>query len=234
MWYMLDTNVAIHTIRHRPREVRAKFIVQHGRMCISTVSLMELIYGAEKSTQPDRNLRDIEAFASRLRILPYDREAAVHTGSIRAALARAGTPIGPYDQVIAGHARSRGLIVVTANHRRVQREAVAVCREWRGRLHRGADSARRLQAQRLAPGNRAQRDALAYRKRSRWSRARRRRAARGSSSAKRSPRGLPPAAKEKQHPLAHGHAGEHVLDQPRRGLHSAKQQTVSSTDAACA
>ena len=115
MWYMFDTNVAIHTIRHRPREVRAKFIVQHGRMCISTVSLMELIYGAEKSTQPDRNLRDIEAFASRLRILPYDREAAVHTGSIRAALARAGTPIGPYDQMIAGHARSRGLIVVTAN-----------------------------------------------------------------------------------------------------------------------
>ena len=113
---MLDTNVAIHTIRHRPREVRAKFIAQQGRMCLSTIiSLMELIYGAEKSTQPDRNLRDIEAFASRLTILPYDREAAMHTGSIRAALARVGTPIGPYDQMIAGHARSRGLIVVTAN-----------------------------------------------------------------------------------------------------------------------
>ena len=84
---MLDTNVAIHTIRHRPREVRAKFIAQQGRMCISTVSLMELIYGAEKSTQADRNLRDIEAFVSRLSILPYDREAAMHTGSIRAALA---------------------------------------------------------------------------------------------------------------------------------------------------
>ena len=107
MRYMLDTNVAIHTIRHRPREVRAKFIAQQGRMCISTVSLMELIYGAEKSTQPDRNLRDVEAFASRLRILPYEREAAMHTASIRAALARVGTPIGPYDQMIAGHARRK-------------------------------------------------------------------------------------------------------------------------------
>ena len=130
MRYMLDTNVAIHTIRHRPREVRAKFIARQGRMCISTVTLMELIYGAEKSTQPDRNLQDIEAFASRLRILPYDREAAMHTGSIRAALARVGTPIGPYDQMIAGHARSRGLIVVTANTDEFKRVPGISIEDW--------------------------------------------------------------------------------------------------------
>ena len=130
MRYMLDTNVAIHTIRHRPREVRAKFIAHQGHMCISTVSLMELIYGAEKSTQPDRNLRDIEAFASRLTILPYDREAAMHTGSIRAALTRAGTPIGPYDQMIAGHARSRGLIVVTANTNEFKRVPGVSVEDW--------------------------------------------------------------------------------------------------------
>ena len=112
---MLDTNVAIHTIRKRPREVRAKFIDHEGRICISTVTLMELLYGAEKSNQPDRNQRDVEAFASRLEVLPYDREAAAHTGSIRAALAKLGTPIGPCDHMIAGHARSRGLIVVTAD-----------------------------------------------------------------------------------------------------------------------
>ena len=130
MRYMLDTNVAIHTIRHRPREVRAKFIAQQGRMCLSAVSLMELIYGAGKSTQPDRNLRDIEAFASRLTILPYDREAAMHTGSIRAALARAGAPIGPYDQMIAGHARSRGLIVVTANTDEFKRVPGISVEDW--------------------------------------------------------------------------------------------------------
>ena len=49
---MLDTNVAIHTIRHCPREVGVQFIARQGRMCFSTVSLMELIYGAEKSVQP--------------------------------------------------------------------------------------------------------------------------------------------------------------------------------------
>ena len=130
MRYMLDTNVAIHTIRHRPREVRAKFIVQQGRMCISTISFMELIYGAEKSNQSDRNLRDIEAFASRLSILPYDREAAMHTGSIRAALARVGTPIGPYDQMIAGHARSRGLIVVTSNTDEFKRVPGISVEDW--------------------------------------------------------------------------------------------------------
>ena len=130
MRYMLDTNVAIHTIRHRPRDVRAKFIAHQGHMCISTISLMELFYGAEKSTQPDRNLRDIEAFASRLTILPYDREAAMHTGSIRAALARVGTPIGPYDQMIAGHARSRGLIVVTANTDEFKRVPGISVEDW--------------------------------------------------------------------------------------------------------
>ena len=127
---MLDTNVAIHTIRHRPSGVRAKFIAQQGRMGISTVTLMELVYGAEKSTQPDRNMRDIEAFASRLELLPYDREAAMHTGRIRAELARAGTPIGPYDQMIAGHARSRGLIVVTANTEEFKRVPGILVEDW--------------------------------------------------------------------------------------------------------
>ena len=130
MRYMLDTNVAIHTIRHRPRDVRAKFIAQQGRMCISTVSLMELVNGAENSEQPDRNLRDIEAFASRLTVLPYDCDAAIHTGRIRAALARAGTPIGPYDRMIAGHARSRGLTVVTANTDEFKRVPGISVEDW--------------------------------------------------------------------------------------------------------
>lgn len=130
MRYMLDTNVAIHTIRNRPNEVRARFVAQQGRMCVSTVTLMELIYGAEKSAQTERNLRDIEGFASRLTVLPYDREAAEHTGRIRAELARAGTPIGPYDQMIAGHARSRGLIVVTANTDEFRRVPGISVEDW--------------------------------------------------------------------------------------------------------
>ena len=112
---MLDTNVVIHTIRNRPEEVRRMFTLQQGRICVSTVTLMELVHGAERSGQPDRNLRDIESFSARLDVLAYDLEAANHTGRIRAELARLGKPIGPYDTMIAGHARSRGLTVVTAN-----------------------------------------------------------------------------------------------------------------------
>jgi len=90
-------------------------------MCISSVTLMELIYGAEKSTRPERNLLDVEGLAARLDVMSYDEIAATHSGQLRAELGKAGTPIGPYDQMIAGHARSRGLILVTNNTREFER-----------------------------------------------------------------------------------------------------------------
>ena len=73
---------------------------------------MELIYGAVKSAMPERNLSVVEGFAARLEVLSYNQMVAIHTGRLRAELAGSGTPIGPYDQLIAGHARSRGLILV--------------------------------------------------------------------------------------------------------------------------
>lgn len=82
---------------------------------------MELLYGAEKSAQPERSLVTIEGLLARLDVLDYDLPAAQHTAQVRAELARAGTPIGPYDQMIAGHARSRGLVVVTNNTREFDR-----------------------------------------------------------------------------------------------------------------
>ena len=111
--YLLDTNIVIYTIKNRPRRVRERFTSHQGQLAISSVTLMELVYGAEKSPQPERNLRDIDGLAARLDVLPYDAAAATHTGQIRAELARQGTPIGPYDQMIAGHARALGLILVS-------------------------------------------------------------------------------------------------------------------------
>lgn len=113
--YLLDTNIVIYTIKNRPEAVKEAFIVHYGQMCISTVTLMELIYGAEKSAAPERNTRDVEAFAARLDVLDYDSDAAAHSGHLRSELAKVGTPIDPYDLMIAGHARSRGLILVTNN-----------------------------------------------------------------------------------------------------------------------
>ncbi len=128
--FMLDTNICIFTIKNRPQEVREAFKRHSGQMSISTITLMELIYGAEKSSNPERNLVDVEAFAARLEVLKYDAEAAAHTGQLRAELARVGQQIGPYDQMIAGHARSQGLIVVTNNHREFDRVPGLRVEDW--------------------------------------------------------------------------------------------------------
>lgn len=128
--YMLDTNICIFTIKNKPQQVRDAFSRNHGQLCISSVSLMELIYGAEKSASPERNLAVVEGFAARLEVLSYDEMAATHTGQLRAELARNGTPIGPYDQLIAGHARSRGLIIVTNNRREFDRVPGLRIEDW--------------------------------------------------------------------------------------------------------
>lgn len=128
--FMLDTNICVFSIKSRPQSVREAFTLHQSQMCISTITLMELIYGAEKSSNPDRNLAVIEGFAARLEVLSYDQAAAAHTGQLRAELARAGTPIGPYDQMIAGHARSLGLIVVTNNQREFKRVPGLRIEDW--------------------------------------------------------------------------------------------------------
>ena len=112
---MLDTNIVIYTIKNRPVRVREVFKRHSGQMAISAVTFGELIYGAERSSQPERNLNDIEGMIARLEVMPFDELAAAHFGQLRAELARAGTPIGPYDQMIAGHARALGLVLVTNN-----------------------------------------------------------------------------------------------------------------------
>lgn len=113
--YMLDTRFIIYTTKNKPGEVREAFKAHDGQMCISPVTLMELIYGAEASAAVERSLRDIEGFAARLKILPYDTDAAIHAGQLRAELKKIGRPIGSYDEMIAGQARSQGLVIVSNN-----------------------------------------------------------------------------------------------------------------------
>ena len=119
--YMLDTNIVIYTMKNKPDSVRERFKKHHGRMCISSITYMELVYGAERSSNPDRNLMSLEGFVARIDALPLDYSAAAHGGQTRAELARLGMPIGPYDQLIAGHARSQGLVLVTNNEKEFAR-----------------------------------------------------------------------------------------------------------------
>jgi tRNA(fMet)-specific endonuclease VapC len=112
---MLDTHVVIYVIKRRPQELLNTFNTHAGHMCISSITLAELIHGVEKSSLPERNRRNVEDFVSRLDALNYDDAAAAHYGDIRADLERKGTIIGVNDLHIAGHARGRGLILVTNN-----------------------------------------------------------------------------------------------------------------------
>lgn len=119
--FLLDTNMCIHVIKRRPVEVLSKFNESANRMAISSITLAELLHGAEKSQHIAKNIKAVEDFCSRLEVLPYSDAAASHYGDIRAALDKKGTPIGVNDIHIAAHARSEGLIVVTNNEREFER-----------------------------------------------------------------------------------------------------------------
>jgi tRNA(fMet)-specific endonuclease VapC len=119
--YMLDTNICIYVIKNRPVGLREQFNRLAEQICISTITLAELYYGAEKSSRGVENLRAVEQFVARLEALPFFAEAAAHYGQVRAELERAGQPAGPHDMLIGAHARSAGLIVVTNNLREFER-----------------------------------------------------------------------------------------------------------------
>ena len=113
--YLLDTHIVIYVLKRRPVEVLSTFNANASRMAISSITLAELLHGAQKSSRVSENLSTIEDFCSRLVVLPYGAKAAQHYGAIRAALEKLGQPIGVNDLHIAGHARSEGLVLVTNN-----------------------------------------------------------------------------------------------------------------------
>ena len=114
MAYLLDTNAVIALLRETGSPI-AQRMRRHppSEIFVSAIVLHELFYGAFKSSRTDHNV----ALVDRLRFgaLEFDREDARDAGEVRAILARKGTPIGPYDVLIAGQARVRGLILVTHN-----------------------------------------------------------------------------------------------------------------------
>ena len=119
--YMLDTSICIYVMKNYPQDLREKFNALAEQLCISSITLGELHFGAEKSARRADNLTAIEQFVARLDVLSFDAKAAMHYGQVRAELERAGTPCGPHDMQIGGHARSQGLIVVTNDAREFSR-----------------------------------------------------------------------------------------------------------------
>lgn len=128
--YLLDTNIVIYVLKRRPLEVLSAFNANASRMAISSITLAELMHGAEKSQRVSENLSVIEDFCSRLEILPYGAKAAQHYGAIRAALEKIGQSIGVNDLHIAGHARSEGLVLVTNNVSEFERVTALELENW--------------------------------------------------------------------------------------------------------
>ena len=128
--YMLDTNIVIYVIKRRPLEVLDTFNKHAGQMCVSSITLSELLHGVEKSAQPEHNLRQVESFVSRLDVLDYTSKASAHYGDIRSHLEKKGKTIGVNDFHIAGHARSEGLILVTNNLKEFERVEALRLENW--------------------------------------------------------------------------------------------------------
>ena len=122
MKYMLDTNICIYIIKHKPEKVIERFLkLDPKEICISSITFAELSYGAEKSLEKMKNHIALTLFLSNIEIKSFDMKAAEEYGYVRAELETKGLPIGPLDTEIAAHARSLGLILVTNNTREFER-----------------------------------------------------------------------------------------------------------------
>ena len=119
---MLDTNICIYIIKNKPKSVKERFReFEIGELCISTITVSELMYGAYKSEQMQRNLKAIESFLIPFEIVDYDYIASMEYGKIRANLEKKGQVIGNMDMQIAGHALALDLVLVTNNIREFER-----------------------------------------------------------------------------------------------------------------
>ncbi|WP_220793300.1 type II toxin-antitoxin system VapC family toxin [Nocardioides stalactiti] len=120
MSHLLDTDVCISILRGSEPRARERLRALR-EVAVSTITIAELAYGAARSRAPEENRVEVERLTRAVDVLDIDAPAAWHAGQIRAELARLGTPIGGYDLLIAGVARSRDLMLVTANDRECER-----------------------------------------------------------------------------------------------------------------
>ena len=131
MGFMLDTNTCVELIRERDdRILRRMRRRRPDELCVSSVTLSELEYGAAKSADPQRNRLALAKFMTPLTVVPYDDAVAPVYGRVRAELEKAGTPIGPLDTMIAAHALALGLTVVTDNEREFCRVSGLTVQNW--------------------------------------------------------------------------------------------------------
>lgn len=130
---MLDTNICIYAIKQAPKEVLLKLkkeLTDGDGLCISAITLAELKHGTEKSARPEKNEAALAELLAALTVLPFDDLAAAQYGKICAYLQKCGTPIGAMDMLIAAHAISEDMTLVTNNVREFERVPDLTIENW--------------------------------------------------------------------------------------------------------
>jgi tRNA(fMet)-specific endonuclease VapC len=128
---MLDTNICIYLIKHKPVIVLERFKqTVISEISISSITVSELFYGVSKSSKPEQNFMALTQFLAPMEILPFGGEAAQYYGDLRAHLEKQGTPIGSLDMLIAAHALSLASTLVTNNAKEFNRVPSLKIENW--------------------------------------------------------------------------------------------------------
>ena len=131
MILLLDTNTCIYLIKKHPPEVLRRFNEYTvGDIGISSITAAELHFGVQKSQRPEENRRALEQFLLPLTVAHFDENTAAAYGHVRAHLEKQGTPIGSLDTLIAAHALSLDLTLVTNNVREFERVPGLKVKNW--------------------------------------------------------------------------------------------------------
>jgi tRNA(fMet)-specific endonuclease VapC len=121
MTFMLDTDTSIYAMSRKHQSVLDQLAAHEGSVCMSSISLAELMFGAHKSQNVQQNLSSLHTFKLIVPVRVFDESAASYHGEIKAEVFRRGTPVGALDLLIGAHARSLGLTLVTNNRREFDR-----------------------------------------------------------------------------------------------------------------
>lgn len=131
MRYMLDTNICIYIINRSPKQVYERLKkLSLGEVGISVITFCELQYGVAKSTKPLENQLALTEFLAPLEVMDFPSTCAVSYGEIRADLKKKGRLIGNYDLLIAAHAISEGLVLISNNLKEFERVEGLQCENW--------------------------------------------------------------------------------------------------------
>jgi tRNA(fMet)-specific endonuclease VapC len=131
--FLLDTNICIYLIKNRPHEVLERFRkYKPNDIAISSITVFELEYGIQKNQYPEQSRKALSKFLFPLNRVMFDEAAASESVVIRAELEKRGTPIGPFDLLIAGIARSMDMTLVTNNIKEFNRVKKLKLENWAG------------------------------------------------------------------------------------------------------